>query len=76
MNPPAMNEMTAKYQVENVRWTDAELAAFEEAWNEVLAEQAAADPTFKKVSDSYLAFRDMYRAWGTAQRLEATYLSR
>jgi TRAP-type mannitol/chloroaromatic compound transport system substrate-binding protein len=76
MNPPAMNEMLEKYGVNNVRWTDEELAAFEAAWNEVLAEQSAADPTFKKVADSYLAFRKVYRTWGQAQRLEATYLSK
>ncbi|HEX2477812.1 MAG TPA: TRAP transporter substrate-binding protein DctP [Geminicoccaceae bacterium] len=76
MNPPAMNAMLEKYGVENVRWSDEELAAFEQAWNEVLAEQSAADPTFKKVADSYLAFRKVYRSWGEAQRLEATYLSK
>ena len=59
-----------------MRWTDEELGAFEEAWNEVLAEQSAADPTFKKVADSYLAFRKVYRTWGEAQALKATYLSR
>ena len=76
MNPPAMNEMLAKYGVENVRWTDAELAAFEQAWDEVLAEQSAADPIFKKVADSYLAFRKVYKGWGDAQALEATYLTK
>jgi TRAP-type mannitol/chloroaromatic compound transport system substrate-binding protein len=76
MNPPAMNEMLEKYGVQNVRWTDTELAAFEEAWNEVLAEQAAADPIFKKVADSYLAFRKVYKTWGDAQALEATYLTK
>ena len=76
MNPPAMNEMLEKYGVENVRWTDEELAAFEQAWNEVVAEQSAADPTFKKVADSYLAFRKAYKTWGDAQALKATYLSK
>jgi TRAP-type mannitol/chloroaromatic compound transport system substrate-binding protein len=76
MNPPAMNEMLAKYGVENVRWTDQELAAFETAWDEVLAEQSAADPTFKKVADSYLAFRKVYKTWGDAQALDATYLTK
>jgi TRAP-type mannitol/chloroaromatic compound transport system substrate-binding protein len=75
MNPPAMNEMMAKYGVENVRWTDEELAAFETAWDEVLAEQSADDPTFKRVADSYLAFRKVYQTWGAAQALKATYLS-
>ena len=59
-----------------MRWTDEELAAFEAAWNEVLEEQSAADPTFKKVADSYLAFRKVYKAWGDAQALKATYLSK
>jgi TRAP-type mannitol/chloroaromatic compound transport system substrate-binding protein len=76
LNPPAMNEMLEKYGVQNVRWTDEELAAFEQAWNEVLAEQSADDPIFKKVADSYLAFRKMYKTWGDAQRLDATYLSK
>jgi TRAP-type mannitol/chloroaromatic compound transport system substrate-binding protein len=75
MNPPAMNEMLEKHGVNNVRWTDEELAAFEQAWNEVLAEQSAADPTFKKVADSYIAFRKAYNTWGDAQALNATYLS-
>jgi TRAP-type mannitol/chloroaromatic compound transport system substrate-binding protein len=76
MNPPAMNEMLAKYGVENVRWTDQELAAFETAWDEVLAEQSAADPIFRKVADSYLAFRKVYKTWGDAQALDATYLTK
>ncbi len=76
MNPPAMNEMLEKYGVQNVRWTDVDLAAFEQAWTEVLAEQSAADPTFKQVADSYLAFRKVYKGWGDAQRLNATYLSK
>jgi TRAP-type mannitol/chloroaromatic compound transport system substrate-binding protein len=68
--------MLAKYGVENVRWTDEELAAFEQAWDEVLAEQSAADPTFKRVADSYLAFRKVYKTWGDAQALDATYLTK
>jgi len=76
MNPPAMNEMLEKYGVNNVRWTDEELAAFEAAWSEVLEEQSAADPTFKKVADSYLGFRKVYKTWGDAQALEATYLGK
>jgi TRAP-type mannitol/chloroaromatic compound transport system substrate-binding protein len=74
-NPEAMNKMLEEYGVTNVRWTDDELAAFEEAWNEVLEEQSAEDPWFKKVADSYLAFRKVYKTWGDAQRLDATYLS-
>ena len=73
-NPNAMNKMAQENGVQIRRWTDQELAAFEEAWLEVLEEQSAADPTFKKVADSYLAFRETYKAWGTAQFLRSTYL--
>jgi TRAP-type mannitol/chloroaromatic compound transport system substrate-binding protein len=62
--------------LEDAECVSQPLAAFEAAWNEVLAEQSAADPTFKKVADSYLAFRKVYKTWGDAQALKATYLSK
>jgi TRAP-type mannitol/chloroaromatic compound transport system substrate-binding protein len=74
-NPAAMNEMLEQYGVQNVRWTDQELAAFQEAWLEVLEEESAKDPLFKKVADSYLSFREVYKTWGDAQFLKSTYLS-
>ena len=74
-NPAAMNKMQQQYGVTNVRWTDEELAAFEKAWNEVLQEQSAQDQDFKKIADSYLAFRKLYNTWGDAQALKPTYLS-
>jgi TRAP-type mannitol/chloroaromatic compound transport system substrate-binding protein len=74
-NPEAMNKMLEEYGVNNVRWTDDELAAFEKAWNEVLQEQSAQDEDFKKIADSYLAFRKVYKTWGDAQALKPTYLS-
>jgi TRAP-type mannitol/chloroaromatic compound transport system substrate-binding protein len=74
-NPEAMNKMLQQYQVTNVRWTDEELAAFEKAWNEVLQEQSAQDQDFKKIADSYSAFRKVYKTWGDAQALKPTYLS-
>jgi TRAP-type mannitol/chloroaromatic compound transport system substrate-binding protein len=73
MNPAAMNEMKSKYGVTNRRWTDEELAAFEKAWLQVLDEESAKDPLFKKVADSYLAWRKEYKPWGDAQALKATY---
>jgi len=73
-NPVAMNENVAKFGVKNVRWTDDQLAAFEKAWNEVMSELSAKDATFKKVADSYLAFRKTYKVWGEAQALKPTYL--
>jgi TRAP-type mannitol/chloroaromatic compound transport system substrate-binding protein len=72
-NPAAMNKMLEEYGVHNVRWTDEELAAFEKAWFEVLEEQSAADPLFKKVADSYLAWRKEYKTWGDAQAMKPTY---
>jgi TRAP-type mannitol/chloroaromatic compound transport system substrate-binding protein len=72
-NPNAMNRMVEENGVKVQRWTDEQLAAFEVAWQEVLEEQSAADPIFKKVADSYLAFRETYKTWGTAQFLKSTY---
>jgi TRAP-type mannitol/chloroaromatic compound transport system substrate-binding protein len=72
-NPTAMNKMVEENGVKVQRWTDDQLAAMQEAWEAVLAEQSAADPTFKKVADSYLAFRETYKTWGTAQFLKSTY---
>ncbi len=73
-NPIAMNKMLSEYGVTNVRWTDEELAAFEKAWHEVLQEQSAQDEDFKKIADSYLAFRKVYKTWGDAQALKPTYM--
>jgi TRAP-type mannitol/chloroaromatic compound transport system substrate-binding protein len=74
-NPEAMNKMLEEYGVNNVRWTDEELAAFETAWNEVLQEQSDEDEDFARIADSYLAFRKVYKTWGDAQALKPTYLS-
>ena len=74
-NPAAMNKMLEEHGVTNVRWTDEELAAFEAAWNEVLAEQSAQNEDFKRIADSYKAFRKEYKTWGDAQALKPTYLA-
>lgn len=74
VNPFAMLEMGEKYGVVTRRWTDDQLAVFEKAWLEVLAEDSAKDPLFKKVADSYLDFRATYAKWGDAQSLKPTYL--
>jgi TRAP-type mannitol/chloroaromatic compound transport system substrate-binding protein len=72
-NFKAMGEMKSKYSVINRRWTDKQLAVFEKAWFEVIAEKSAKDPLFKKVADHYLNFRKEYKLWGDAQSLDATY---
>jgi TRAP-type mannitol/chloroaromatic compound transport system substrate-binding protein len=73
-NPPALNKMQKENGVTVKRWPDSELAKFEAAWNEVVAEESAADPTFKKIADDYFNFRKEYKVWGEAQAMDATYL--
>jgi len=58
----AMEELQKK-GVTMVRWSDADLAKLENAWNEVVAEENAKDPLFKEVYDSYSAFRAKYKVW-------------
>jgi TRAP-type mannitol/chloroaromatic compound transport system substrate-binding protein len=69
-----MAEMGSKYGVKIKRWSDKDLAAYEKAWLEVLAEDSAKDPLFKKVADHYLDFRKKYAVWGDSQYMKATYL--
>ena len=45
------------------RWPQPMLAAFEKAWGEVAAEQAAKSPDFKKGYESYTNFRNNYKIW-------------
>ena len=70
----AMGEMQTKHGVKVRRWKDAQLAAFEKAWREVVAEESAKDPLFKKVADHLYNYRKQYKVWGDAQSLNATYL--
>jgi TRAP-type mannitol/chloroaromatic compound transport system substrate-binding protein len=70
----AMKQMQTKHGVKVKRWPDSVLAKFEQAWREVVAEESAKDPLFKKVADSYFGFREEYKVWKDAQELKATYL--
>jgi TRAP-type mannitol/chloroaromatic compound transport system substrate-binding protein len=45
------------------RWPQEILDQFEATWNEVAAEQAATDATFKETWDSLQAFRAEYKVW-------------
>ena len=74
LNPAAMVKMGTDYGVHTMRWRDDQLAVFEQAWLDTLNEDAAKDPLFKEVADSYLGFRKEYKKWGDAQSLKATYL--
>lgn len=46
------------------RWNPEILAAFEAAWQEVVAEEAANDSDFSRVWDSLRTFRENYKVWG------------
>src|SRR5690606_27650754 len=48
----ALKELQAK-GVELRRWPAPMLIAFDEAWNEVVAEESAKNPNFKRIYDSY-----------------------
>jgi TRAP-type mannitol/chloroaromatic compound transport system substrate-binding protein len=73
-NPPVMQEMKDKHKVTNRRWSDDDLRTFETAWLEVLAEESARDPLFKKVADHFLNWRKTYKIWGDAQELKSSYI--
>src|SRR6185503_1992625 len=70
----AMAEMSEKHKVQIKRWDDKTLAAFEQAWVDVIKEESAKDATFKRVADHYLDFRKRYAVWGNAQLVKPTYL--
>jgi TRAP-type mannitol/chloroaromatic compound transport system substrate-binding protein len=46
------------------RWPPEVLDELHKAWNEVAAELAESNPTFKKVWDSLSAYREQYKVWG------------
>lgn len=60
----AMKENVEKRGVKIMQWNDTMLNAFQGAWDEVVAEQSAADPMFKKIWDDMSAFREDYKLWG------------
>ncbi len=61
---PAMRRMRDKHGVKIMYWSDDILKAYKKAWDEVVAEESAANPSFKKVNDSYTKFREEYALWG------------
>ena len=58
----AMKEMQAEGVVLK-RWPAEILVSFENAWKEVVVEEAAKSPNFKRVYDSYAQFRENYAIW-------------
>ena len=59
----AMTEMRDKNGVQLKRWSPEIMAAIEKAWNDVVAEESAANPNFKRVYASYARFRSDYSIW-------------
>ena len=57
------NEM--KHGVEILSWQPEIIEAYKEKWLEVVEEQTAADPFFKKVWEDYSDFRKQYAIWGS-----------
>jgi TRAP-type mannitol/chloroaromatic compound transport system substrate-binding protein len=45
------------------RWPAEILVAFEDGWKEVVAEEAAKNPNFRRIYDSYERFRANYAIW-------------
>ena len=60
---PAMARMVEKHGVNIHMWPPEILDKLEAAWKEVAEEEAAKNPTFKKVYASYTKFRDEYAIW-------------
>jgi TRAP-type mannitol/chloroaromatic compound transport system substrate-binding protein len=59
----AMREMQDKHAVQIKKWSPEIMAAYEKAWSEVVTEESAANPNFKKVWESYSKFRADYAIW-------------
>ncbi|MCA9263605.1 MAG: TRAP transporter substrate-binding protein [Planctomycetales bacterium] len=59
----AMRKNTAEHGVQLKDWSPEMLKLFRETWNEVVAEQVAADPFFAKVWNDLEEFRDGYVIW-------------
>ena len=59
---PVMKENLEK-GVENRYWSDEMLKLFHEKWDEVVAEESAKDPDFKRIYDNLQAFRADYKLW-------------
>jgi len=60
---PVMKKNLEERGVENRYWSPQMLALFREKWREVVAEESAKDPEFKKIWDNLKAFRKDYAIW-------------
>jgi len=60
-----LRDNIANNGVQIMKFNDEMLATFEKTWNEVAAEEAAADPFFAKVLANLNDFREGYGVWKT-----------
>jgi TRAP-type mannitol/chloroaromatic compound transport system substrate-binding protein len=65
----AMKEMQAEGVVLK-RWPAEILVAFDDAWKELVVEESAKSPNFKRVHDSYADFRSNYAIWRSFNTLQ------
>lgn len=61
---PAMKRMQDKHGVKIMYWPQEFLDAYKKAWEEVVKEESASNPQFKKVYVSYSKFREDFKLWG------------
>ena len=54
-------------------WPDDVIKQLKGAWEEVLADEIAANEDVKKLWDSYTAFHDVYKVWGERGYLKSSY---
>ena len=59
----AIKENIKKHGVKNMYWSDEMLATYKQAWEEVVKEQIAQSPGFKKIWEDLSAFRADYAYW-------------
>ncbi|MEX0959807.1 MAG: TRAP transporter substrate-binding protein [Burkholderiales bacterium] len=59
----AMQTLRDRHGVKIMRWPPEIMTAIEQAWEEVVAEESAANPNFRRVYASYSAFRENYAIW-------------
>jgi len=60
---PVIKENVEKHGVKNMYWSTEILDTLEGAWKDVVKEESAKDPFFKKVWDDLSSFRAEYKHW-------------
>ena len=59
----ALRDLVEKHGVKVHYWSEPILARMKSAWEEVIAEESARDPDFKRAHESYADFRKKYAIW-------------